>query len=87
MMMFFYYYFCFYKPAFPAPPVSSTHPHHPPPKLQLHLLPPHTQKRYHIVKQMQPAMMSPTMALSRVFFRWIASMTRVMEGRLPAAGI
>jgi len=32
---------------------------------------------------MHAAMMSPMMALSRVFFRWMASMTRVMEGRLP----
>ena len=36
-----------------------------------------------MVKQMHPAMRSPTMALSRVFFRWMASITRVMEGRLP----
>lgn len=39
-----------------------------------------------MVKQMHPAMSSPTMALSRVFFRWMASITRVMEGRLPGGG-
>lgn len=41
------------------------------------------KKQYHSVKHMHPAITAPTIALSLVFFRWIASMTRLTEGRLP----
>ena len=42
------------------------------------------QSTYQMVKQIHVAINTPTIALSLVFFRWIASMIRLTAGRFPA---